>query len=338
MRGRRSVLFGRCGAGGRASVRVLERPSLGEFDYHSRVVDEAALDRATDERPFTREAIACLEELSQSITVVAGLRRADAAGEIRPMTRNEAILAGLMVRCSKLQHAILAAAEQERIELLSFGLRGITEAAVNLRYLLECGADQEFDDFVRDSLRVDKKLEERILDNAARRSGVLLPIEDRMLTGIDRTFQVAGIDPASVDTSRDWRGWSKAAFGDASKHWGCSRLSCSLRSRATTSTGAGTTSTRTTSSRYLGAFSRTSPGAGYVLRRSSGQPGQPLSLARQPAFICATWRRTGRTRRSSRTVCEQPSRTRISSRSAMSNSSHTTQRAEDAVNLPWRGP
>src|SRR5204863_4070074 len=140
-------------------------------------------------------------ELSQSITVVAGLRRADAAGEIRPMTRNEAILAGLMVRCSKLQHAILAAAEQERIELLSFGLRGITEAAVNLRYLLECGADQEFDDFVRDSLRVDKKLEERILDNAARRSGVLLPIEDRMLTGIDRTFQVAGIDPASVDTS-----------------------------------------------------------------------------------------------------------------------------------------
>jgi len=221
------------GAGAGASDRISgiarvdgeTRPSLGDFDYHSRIVDETSLKVATatgDERPFVREAVACLEELSQSISVVAGLQRVDANGAVRPMTRNDAILGGLMVRCSKLQHAVLDAADKERIELLTLALRGITEAAVNLRYLLEHGTPQMFDDFVRDSLRVDKGLRDRILSNAAERSGVLLPIEDRMLEGIDQTFDVAGIDPESVDTSREWRGWSKGGIWTRFKALGLS--------------------------------------------------------------------------------------------------------------------
>jgi Family of unknown function (DUF5677) len=182
--------------------------SLGDFDYSSRVVDEASLLKAESEEPFAREAFECLKELVQSVVITAGLHRMTDEGRVRRLTRDEAILAGLMVRCAKLQFGLLSASAERHMELLNFFTRGIVETAVNLRFLLEHGTPDVFQAFVVDSLKVDKRLRQRIAENVEARGGARLPIEERMLTGIDRAFQTAGVTPDEVDP--DARGpWSK---------------------------------------------------------------------------------------------------------------------------------
>lgn len=111
----------------------------GDFDRNSRVVDEATLLSATSEEPFSRESFECLKELAQSVVLTAGVQRLDDWGAPRPMTRDEAILAGLMARCNKLHSGLLDATAGRKMELLNFFVRGVVETAVNLRYLLEFG-------------------------------------------------------------------------------------------------------------------------------------------------------------------------------------------------------
>jgi len=76
----------------------MESLGLGGIDYDSRIVDEEALAAASDEEPFDRESFEVLKELLQSVTVVACLQWLDENGKPRSLTRDEAILAGLMVR------------------------------------------------------------------------------------------------------------------------------------------------------------------------------------------------------------------------------------------------
>jgi len=186
----------------------MESLGLGDIDYDSRIVDEEALAAASDEEPFDRESFEVLKELLQSVTVVACLQWLDENGKPRSLTRDEAILAGLMVRCMKLHHGLLQSCSPQRAELLNFFERGVTETAVNLRYLLEHGAPEVFDAFVRYSLRLDKELYEHINEAIAERDGQLLPIEERMLDGIKRSFEAAGVELESVDAN-DRTNWSK---------------------------------------------------------------------------------------------------------------------------------
>jgi hypothetical protein len=59
----------------------MEPHGLEDCSYTSRVVNDQALVRATNEEPFAREALAVLDELLQSVTLVARLRRVDQDGE-----------------------------------------------------------------------------------------------------------------------------------------------------------------------------------------------------------------------------------------------------------------
>lgn len=85
----------------------MEPRGLEDCSYSSRVVEEQALAGARDEEPFAREALAVLEELLQSVKLVARVRRVDTDGRPRTLTRNEAILAGQMVRLAKLHRGLL---------------------------------------------------------------------------------------------------------------------------------------------------------------------------------------------------------------------------------------
>jgi len=157
--------------------------SLGDFDYTSRAVDEVGLRAATSEDTFAREAFECLKELVQSVVITAGIQRTDEFGDVRGLTRDEAILAGLMVRCAKLQFGLLSASAERHMELLNFFTRGIIETAVNLRFLLEHGTPELSEAFVIDSLKVDKRLLRQIEENVGARGGAVLPIEQRMRDG-----------------------------------------------------------------------------------------------------------------------------------------------------------
>jgi Family of unknown function (DUF5677) len=187
---------------------------LADVSYESEVIPKDWLDIADDEEAFDLAAFRNLKELLQSTRIVAGLHRIDDLGQPRDLTRNEGILAGLMVRCAKLQEGALRVCEPPMMELLLFFQRGITESAVNLAYLSECGTSELYDAFVRDSLRSDKARFDEIQANIAERGGVLLPIEDRMLKGIEGSFARACIDLDSVNVQDRRSAWSpKGIFG-----------------------------------------------------------------------------------------------------------------------------
>jgi Family of unknown function (DUF5677) len=191
----------------------IEPHGLEACSYSSRVVDEQAFAGARDEEPFAREALALLEELLQSVKLVARVRWVDGKGAPRALTRNEAILAGQMVRLAKLHQGLLQFRDPPRMELFGFVLRGAIETAVNLRYLLEYASPDLYDAFVRDSLRLDKELHERINANVKARGGTVMPMEYRMLEGVERAFRVAGVELDSVDANAR-SGWTKGgAYG-----------------------------------------------------------------------------------------------------------------------------
>jgi Family of unknown function (DUF5677) len=186
---------------------------LGEHSYSSRVVDEHRLAQATDAQPFADEAVVVLRELLQSVTLVAGIERLNEDGQPRTLSRDEAVLAGLMVRCLKLHQGLLQFCTPPRMELFGFLLRGATETAVNLRYLLEHGTPELFEAFVRASLRLDKQLHDRIEARVADRGGTVMPMEHSMLAGIERAFKVAGVELDDVDAA-DHSAWSpRGAYG-----------------------------------------------------------------------------------------------------------------------------
>jgi hypothetical protein len=186
----------------------MEPRGLEDCSYSSRVVDDQALARATNEEPFAREAVAVLEELLQSVTLVARIRRVDQDGQPRTLSRNEAILAGQMVRLAKLHHGLLQYCAPPRMELFSFVLRGAIETAVNLRYLLEHATPEVYDAYVRDSLRLYKKNHDRVSEEVRARGGALMPMEHWMLEGIERAFGAAGVEIDSVD-GNEAPGWTK---------------------------------------------------------------------------------------------------------------------------------
>jgi Family of unknown function (DUF5677) len=184
----------------------MEPNGLDDCAYSSRVVDDDALARARSEGPFAHEAVDVLKELLQSVTLVARVRRVDQEGEPRSLSRDEAILAGQMVRLAKLHQGLLEYCSPPRMELFAFVLRGAVETAVNLRYLLKHGSPAVFDAYVHDSLRLDRQLHDRINETVKARGGAVMPMEYGLLEGIERAFRTAGValDGVSAKSRAAW--------------------------------------------------------------------------------------------------------------------------------------
>jgi hypothetical protein len=189
-------------------MRRVEGMHIDEFEYEHFEIDEALLVAATDEEQFAHAAFELHKDLGTSLVLVAGALRLDETGQPRGLTLDEAVLAGLMVRCMKLQHGILGSAAPQRLELVNFFMRGIVESAVNLRYLLQENSLELYERFRRYSLRTDAALRRRIETNIAERGDEPWPIESRMLNGVARAFELSGVDPTDVDPDdrSDWAG------------------------------------------------------------------------------------------------------------------------------------
>ena len=82
------------------------------------------------------------------------------------------------------------------------------ETTIDLRYLLRFGTAETFQKFVAYAFVGDLKLRAQIEGNVDARNGVVLPIEDRLLMGIQRRMDEAGVTDDDVPRSpRDnWAG------------------------------------------------------------------------------------------------------------------------------------
>ncbi len=80
------------------------------------------------------------------------------------------------------------------------------ETIVNIRFLIREFNPDLIRSYIRYSLRHERRLHERIMANISDRGDVRLPIEERMLKSIDRSFAASGITLAEIDL-QDRKPW-----------------------------------------------------------------------------------------------------------------------------------
>lgn len=160
------------------------------------------LARFTDEQDFTGLSVELMIEQGSWTCVAASLL----PGDTRKWNRDQAILGGLLVRSYKLASALLDQTCQHRRETTFVLGRLAIECMINIQYLVHIDSKEVYQAYVMDSLRHEKKLIDRIESNIASRSGLILPIEERMLGSIKKAFEKSGVAPSEV-TKQAAKAW-----------------------------------------------------------------------------------------------------------------------------------
>jgi len=117
------------------------------------------------------------------------------------LPRNQAIGAGLVIRIMKFMKSVMALLidkVSEHGEVIMALNRCITESATNLRFFCEKATDEDFEEFIKSSLKPEKEQYAFIQENINRR-GSILPIETRMLKSIISVFKTSGVVETDID-------------------------------------------------------------------------------------------------------------------------------------------
>ncbi len=127
------------------------------------------------------------------------------------LSRNDAIKIGLLVRISKFMSAVLALmVDKNRFhgEVVMALNRCITESATNLLFFCEKAQTEDYDLFVKSSLKPELEQRDSIHKNISER-GKELPIEKRMLSSITRVLKLSNMegvsDPKKIPRWKDYR-------------------------------------------------------------------------------------------------------------------------------------
>jgi len=168
------------------------------------------LEGAATEEDFDRAAVDLLEAMVEEVTFTAQLLPAG-NGDSRPWNRDEAVCVGLLVRCSKLLRAYADHYRGQEFEICNYLMRGIIESLVNTFFLVRFGTAEMLQRFRALSFRHDKQVLELIKANIAKRGGLVLPIEERISSAIERRLLQAGISLDEVPSGgrEKWGGTDK---------------------------------------------------------------------------------------------------------------------------------
>ena len=165
------------------------------------LVDRDLLVHTRDERPFLETAAALVTEFGELTALLARTHEQPDGVPVR-QGRNEAILSGLTTRIVKLTRRLAAETYEGRGELQLLIDREVFTSTAALAYLLR-GRRDRFEAFVRDSLHADRDVWQHLDNNRDLRAGDNLPQETRMRRRLERSFGLAGIDPAELELDED---------------------------------------------------------------------------------------------------------------------------------------
>ncbi|MCY4615685.1 MAG: hypothetical protein OXC71_04735, partial [Chloroflexi bacterium] len=168
------------------------------------LVDRDLLVHAREERPFLETAATLVTEFGELTALLARTHEQPDGVPVR-QGRNEAILYGLTTRIVKLTRRLAAETYEGRGDLQLLIDREIFTTTAALAYLLR-GRGDRFEAFVRDSLHADRDVWQPLDNNRDPREGDTLPQETRMRRRLERSFDLAGVDPAELDLD-DESGW-----------------------------------------------------------------------------------------------------------------------------------
>jgi len=117
----------------------------------------------------------------------------------KPMSRNQAICAGLLVRIVKFMVPVNhLATPTERADVIMALNRSITESVTNLKFLIAKGDNDLYDKYVAASLGTEREFYD-LVQKEIRRRGVVLSIDESILKSIDRVAKLSDIDIRQVD-------------------------------------------------------------------------------------------------------------------------------------------
>ncbi|HEY2445043.1 MAG TPA: DUF5677 domain-containing protein [Rhizomicrobium sp.] len=177
---------------------------MGGFPTIERTdIDSGRLAEFIRESDFTSLAVDLLREVASYACVAACTLGAEPTWD-----RDQAVVGGNMVRLYKLLDALLDQTCKKRRETSTIFVRLAFETAINIRYLIANFSSELVKAYIRFSLRHERGLRNLILSNIDSRGGTIEPIEQRMLSSLDRTARVAGISLDSIDPN------------DRTPHWG----------------------------------------------------------------------------------------------------------------------
>jgi hypothetical protein len=121
-------------------------------------------------------------------------------------TRDEAILAGLVVKVSKLGKAMVAMSAHLGSDRQLALAREVIEALATLAYLVDDTDGGRFDQYIQDSLVAEREFLRLIKKNVEAR-GSSWAIEESMTRSIERTARDAGVDDVTALPGRRAIGW-----------------------------------------------------------------------------------------------------------------------------------
>ncbi|MXZ62399.1 MAG: hypothetical protein F4Y98_02010 [Chloroflexi bacterium] len=168
------------------------------------LVDRDLLSTAQDERPYLETAAALVTEFGELTALLARTSEQPDGSPVR-QGRNQAVLSGLTTRIVKLTRRLAAETYEGRGELQLLIDREIFTSTAALAYLLR-GRSDRFDAFVRDSLHADRDVWQHLNNNRDLRAGDNLPPGTRVGRRLERSFGLAGLDPAEFGLDEE-SGW-----------------------------------------------------------------------------------------------------------------------------------
>lgn len=155
-------------------------------------IDFESLKNSEKESEFMSAAVSLSNELYPNLILLTGIRESNIL-----LNQKEAIISALLLRIAKLFNSFMDLAVNHDSIGTSFLYRGITDCIIDMEILIKRNDDNLFDEFVRHSLYAELEkivtLEKKIENRAP------LPIEQRMLIGIEKDIEQSGY---SIDDVR----------------------------------------------------------------------------------------------------------------------------------------
>jgi hypothetical protein len=183
-------------------------------------IDKTRVD-ATELGAFTREsqhfsiAFDLFREAASYVCVLANVT----VGPTQSWNVEQAVLGGHLVRMFKLMRFVMEESIEHREEMLSVLIRLLAECVINLRFFVQDLSPELLQSYLAYSLHHEKELATLIRSNIDGRGGDKLPIEERMLRSIARTFENSLVKEEDLP-ARKIRNWGEKNLFEKAKDVG----------------------------------------------------------------------------------------------------------------------
>ena len=166
--------------------------------------DDEVANFATEDK-FMDASVELLKQTIELLWTIVGLKYCDADGIPKTINKDDAVIAGNLIRLIKLNTSFLQNICENKIEICCILNRCIAETAVNIKYMLVEGEERVKRNYIKNSLITEKELWETILTNIKEHSGDVTALETRMQNSIKNSFDNSEFDIDEVNRSSKWK-------------------------------------------------------------------------------------------------------------------------------------